>query len=380
MDFELEKSQKEIQKAVREFAKGEFDKELAQEMDKTGEFPTRIWQNAADLGFIGIHFPEDFSGGGMGVLENTLIAEEFCKKDSTIGAAIMLSCFAADYLLRFGSVQQKETFLPDVMEGKMLSGAAFYGAESQPGSMAHTPVAEKTSDGWRLSGNIEYVINGGISGFYCVLCSNGGEQSHLNMVMVKDALDGVGFEDLYDKLGLRMTPTARMTLDSVTIAPEDLIGKENQGEKQLKRILAESWVLIAALALGTAQGALDRSLDYVKQREQFGKKIAQFQVTQHKLAEMASQIEQIRFLSYAAAKSFDSRKPDVKLAAMAKLGATRTAVAVASESVQLLGGYGYMTEYDVERFYRDAKTLELIGGNSVNLKNVIAKDIIGRIR
>jgi alkylation response protein AidB-like acyl-CoA dehydrogenase len=380
MEFELEKSQKEIQKAVREFAKGEFDKELAQEMDKTGEFPTRIWQNAADLGFIGIHFPEDFSGGGMGVLENTLIAEEFCKKDSTIGAAIMLSCFAADYVWRFGSDQQKESFLPDVLEGKMLSGAAFYDAERHSGSTPHAPVAKKTSTGWQLSGNIEYVINGGKSGFYCVLCSSGSDQSHLNIVMIKDALDGVGFDGAYDKLGLRMTPAARMTLDNVTIAAEDVIGKENQGKKQVKRILAESWVLIAALALGTAQGALDRSLDYVKQREQFGKKIAHFQVTQHKLAEMASHIEQIRFLTYAAAKSFDSRKPDVKLAAMAKLGATRTAVTVTSESVQLLGGYGYMTEYDVERFYRDAKTLELIGGNAVALKNIIAKDVIGRIR
>ena len=380
MEFELEKSQKEIQKAVREFAKGECDKEVAHEMDKSSAFPTRIWQNAAQLGFIGIHFPEEFSGGGMGVLENALIAEEFCKKDSTIGAAIMLSCFAAEYLWRFGSDQQKEAFLPDIMEGKMLSGAAFYGAEPQPGSTAHAPVAEKISDGWLLSGNIEYVINGGKSGFYCALCSNSDDKSHLSMVMVKDGLDGLGFDGFYDKLGLRMTPTARMTLDKVAIASEDLIGKKNQGEKQAKRILAESWVLIAALALGTAQGALDRSLDYVKKREQFGKKIARFQVTQHKLAEMAAQIEQTRFLSYAAAKSFDSRKPEVKLAAMAKLGATRTAVAVASESVQLLGGYGYMTEYDVERFYRDAKTLELIGGNAVNIKNVIAENVIGRIR
>jgi alkylation response protein AidB-like acyl-CoA dehydrogenase len=200
------------------------------------------------------------------------------------------------------------------------------------------------------------------------------------MVMVKDALDGVGFENPEEKLGLRMTPTARMTFKDVFIGPEDLIGKENHGEKQAQRMLAEARVLIASLALGMAQGALDRSLDYVKQREQFGKKIAQFQVTQHKLAGMATQIEQVRFLSYAAAKSVDSRKPDSKLAAMAKLSATRTAVAVAGESVQLLGGYGYMTEYDVERFYRDAKTLELIGGNTVSLKNTIARDVIGRIK
>jgi len=380
MEFQLTKPQKEIQKAAREFAKGEFDKELAQEMDKSGTFPTQIWQNAADLGFIGIHFPEDLSGGGMGVLENTLIAEEFCKSDSTIGAAIMLSCFAAEYVLRFGSKEQRQTFLPEVMEGRQLSGAAFYGAENKPGVSGNTPSAEKTSDGWRLSGNIDYVINGGKADFYCILCSTGSDQGHKNMVMVKDAMEGVGFEDQDNKLGLRMTPTAGMTLAGVNIPSKDLIGKENQGGKQIARILAEAWVLMSALALGTAQGAMDRSLDYVKQREQFGKKIAQFQVTQHKLAEMAVQIEQVRYLSYAAAKSFDTRKPDFKLAAMAKLSAARTAVAVASEAVQLMGGYGYMTEYDVERFYRDAKTLALMGGSDMNLKNAIAKSVIGRIK
>jgi alkylation response protein AidB-like acyl-CoA dehydrogenase len=380
MEFTLDKSQKEIQKAVRDFAKGEFDKEVARELDRSGTFPTRIWQNAADLGFIGIHFPEDLSGGGMGVLENTLIAEELCKNDSTIGAAIMLSCFAAEYVLRFGSQEQRRTCLPDVMEGRMLSGAAFLGAENKPGDPGNLPTAEKTDDGWRLSGNVDYVINGGKAGFYCILCSDGNEQSHTHMVIVKDAIEGLGFEDQNNKLGLRMTPTARMTLQNVDIAPEEMIGTENQGGKQIERILAESWVLISALALGNAQGAMDRSLDYVKQREQFGKKIAQFQVTQHKLADMATQIEQARYLSYAAAKSIDTRHPDFKLAAMAKLTATRVAVAVASEAVQLMGGYGYMTEYDVERFYRDAKTLALMGGSDMHLKNAIANSVIGRIK
>ena len=380
MEFQLTKSQKDIQKAAREFAKGEFDRELAREMDKAGKFPSRIWQHAAELGFVGIHFPEEFGGGGMGVLENTLIAEEFCKHDSTIGAAVMLSCFAAEYVLRFGSDQQKQTLLPDVVEGRMLSGAAFLGAENQTGFGGRLLAAETANDGWRLSGGVDYVINGGKAGFYCMLCADAGDQGRLNMVIVKDAPAGMQFKGQSDKLGLRMTPTAGMTLTDVAIGYEDLIGKKHQGERQIKSVLAEAWVLIASLALGTAEGALDRSLDYVKQREQFGKKIARFQVTQHKLAEMATQIEQARYLSYAAARSFDSRRPDYKLAAMAKLSAARTAVAVSSEAVQLMGGYGYMTEYDVERFYRDAKTLALIGGSAVNLKNAIAGNVIGRIK
>jgi alkylation response protein AidB-like acyl-CoA dehydrogenase len=380
MVFQLNKSQKEIKKAAQEFAKGEFDKDLAQDLDRTGSFPKKIWEKAADLGFIGIHFPEDFSGGGLGVFENTLVAEEFCKKDSTIGASIMFSAFATEYLLRFGNDQQKKTFLPQVAEGKKLSGSVLGGFGGTTGIL---PFAVKTTEGWKISGELDCVVNRGKAGFYCVPCSTGENDSKpdgLDIFLIDGQQEGVRFGKNHDTLGLRMTPTARMILTNVVVSQENRIGKENSGENQIDRVIGELRVLLSALALGTAEGALDRSMAYVKQREQFGKKIAQFQVTQHKLAEMATQIEQIRYLIYCAASSFDNRKPDFKLTAMAKLTATRTAVAVASEAVQLLGGYGYMKEYEVERFYRDAKTLQLIGGNTVILKDVIAKNVIGRIK
>jgi alkylation response protein AidB-like acyl-CoA dehydrogenase len=380
MNFELDRSQKEIQKAAREFAKGEFDKDLAQELDGTGSFPDQILEKAADLGFIGIHFPEDFSGGGLGVFENALIAEEFCKKDSTIGAAIMFSAFATEYLLRFGDDQQKKTFLPQVAEGKKMSGSVLGGFGGTKGIF---PFAVKTTEGWKISGELDYVVNRGKAGLYCVPCSTGendGKPDGLDIFLIDGQQEGVRFGESHDTLGLRMTPIAKMALNNVVVSQENRIGKENSGEKQTDRVTGELRVLLSALALGIAEGALDRSMAYVKQREQFGKKIAQFQVTQHKLAEMATQIEQIRYLTYCAASSFDNRKPDFKLAAMAKLTATRTAVAIVGEAIQLMGGYGYMKEYEVERFYRDAKTLKLIGGNTLILKDTIAKNVIGRIK
>jgi alkylation response protein AidB-like acyl-CoA dehydrogenase len=380
MNFEMTKSQREIQKAARDFVKGEFDKDLALNFDRSGNFPKQIWKKAVELGFIGIHFPEKFSGGGLGVIENVLVAEEFCKKDSTIGAAIMLSSFATEYLLRFGSDRQKEQFLTPVAEGKTISGSIF---GTLPLATGEYPCALKTNDGWRICGEFDHVANGGQAGFFCVPCainSKDGKSDGLNIFLIESRQKGVAFGENEDKLGLRMTPTTKMILTDVEISQENQIGKENSGQKQIDRVLGECCVLISAIALGTAQGAFERSLSYVKQRIQFGKKIVQFQVTRHKLVVMAAQIEQARYLTYCAATSFDSRDPNTYLSALAKLTTTRTAVAVASEAIQLLGGYGYMKEYEVERFYRDAKTLQLMAGDTDRLKDVIAENIVGRIK
>lgn len=380
MNFDMTKPQKEIQKAAREFVKGEFDKDLALDYDRSGIFPKQIWRKAAQLGFIGIHFPEKFCGGGLGVVENVWVAEEFCKKDSTIGAAIILSSFATEYLLRFGSDQQKAQFLTPVAEGKIISGSI---SGTLPPASEAFPRALKTNDGWRICGEFDNVINGAQAGYYCLPCAIKSKEDTpdgLNIFLIEGGQKGVAFGKNEDKLGLRMTPTAKMILTDVEISQENQIGKENTGQKQIERVWGECSVLISAIALGTAQGAFERSLSYIKQRVQFGKKIVQFQVTRHKLVEMAAQIEQARYLTYCAAASFDSLDPNTKLGALANLTATRTAVAVASEAIQLLGGYGYMKEYEIERFYRDAKTLQLMTGSTDSLKDVIAERIVGRIK
>jgi alkylation response protein AidB-like acyl-CoA dehydrogenase len=384
MNFELTKSQKEIQKAARDFAKGEFDKELALTLDRSHEYPKKIWRKAADLGFIGVHFPEQYSGQGLGVLENILIAEEFCRQDSSIGCALILANFASECVLRFGSDELKERFLPPVAEGKMLSAGAFTEPDHGSDITFMDTSAEKDGDDWIINGSKIFITNGGLAGFYCVLCQTDPDSKPsyrgISMILVEADRSGVSAADVGQKMGIHMVPTAEVTFKNVRVPASNLIGKEGKGFYQVLEFFDESRILVAAQAVGTGQGAFDRALAYVKQREQFGKKIAQFQVTQHKLADMATKIELARLITYKAAWNFDQGRLDPKLTSMAKMYAARSAVEVADEAIQLLGGYGYMAEYEVERFYRDAKITELYEGTKEIQKNTIASAILGKLK
>jgi alkylation response protein AidB-like acyl-CoA dehydrogenase len=200
----------------------------------------------------------------------------------------------------------------------------------------------------------------------------------ISLILVEADRKGVSWSSVGKKMGIRMMHTSEVTFQDVRVPLENLIGQENRGFYQLLEFFDESRILIAAQGLGTAQGAFDRALAYVKQREQFGQKISQFQVTQHKLADMATKIEMARLLVYKAAWNFDQGRMDPKLTSMAKMVAGRTAVEVADEAIQLLGGYGYMLEYEVERFYRDAKICEIYEGTKEIQKNTIASYLIGK--
>jgi alkylation response protein AidB-like acyl-CoA dehydrogenase len=384
MDFELTKSQKEIQKAAREFAKGEFDKELALELDRNHEFPTKVWKKAADLGFIGVHYPEEYSGQGLGVLENIIIADQFCAQDSTMGSAVILSSFATECVLRFGSDELKQIYLPAVAEGKMLSAGAFTepGHGSDITSLDTTAVRE--GDEWVINGTKTFISNGGMAGFYSTMCQTDSEAQPsyrgISLILVEKERNGLTTADVGEKMGIHMIATAEVNYKDVRVPATNVIGEEGKGFYQVLEFFDESRILVAAQALGIAQGAYNRALAYVKEREQFGRKIAQFQVTQHKLADMATKIELARLITYKAAWNFDQGHIDPKLTSMAKMYAARTAVEVADEAIQLLGGYGYMTEYEVERFYRDAKITELYEGTKEIQKNTIASAVIGNIK
>ncbi len=384
MDFELSKSQKEIQKAAREFARGEFDKELALELDRNHEFPRKIWQKAAELGFIGVHYPEEYSGQGLGCLENILIAEEFCARDSGIGSAVILASFASECVLRFGDDALKQKFLPPVAEGKMLSGGAF----TEPGHGSDITSLDTTAvrhaDEWVINGTKTFITNGGLAGFYCTLCQTdvGCTPSYrgISMILVEADRAGLSTADVGEKMGIHMMATAEVNYKDVRVPASNLIGKEGRGFYQVLEFFDESRILVAAQALGIAQGAFDRALAYVKERQQFGKRLADFQATQHKLADMATKIELARLMTYKAAWNFDHGRIDPKLTSMAKMYAARTAVEVADEAIQLLGGYGYMTEYEVERFYRDAKITEIYEGTKEIQKNTIASAVLGKFK
>jgi len=385
MDFELSKEQKEIQKAIREFVKGEFKSDIIAELDEKHEYPVDMWKKAADLGFIGIHFPEEYSGQGLGVVENVIVAEELCRGDSSVGACLLLAGFASEIVMRCGTDEQKKEYLTKIAEGEYLSCGAFTEPDHGSDITRMNTTAVKDGDDWVINGSKIFITNGGpLAGFYCVLCQTDPDvnPSHrgMSVILVEANRPGVSTTSVGNKMGIRMMHTAEVVFKDVRVPQSNLIGKENRGFYQVLEFFDESRVTIAAQALGTAQGAFDRALAYVKSREQFGKKIAQFQVTQHKLADMATKIELARLITYKAAWNFDQNRIDPKLTSMAKMIAARTAVEVADEAIQLLGGYGYMHEYEVERFARDAKITELYEGTKEIQKNTIASYLIGKIK
>jgi alkylation response protein AidB-like acyl-CoA dehydrogenase len=384
MDFELNKTQKDIQKAVRDFVKGEFDKDLALELAKNHEFPKKIWQKAGEIGLIGVHFPEEYSGQGLGSLEDILVIEELCRGDSSIGSAVALSSFASELIVHYGSDEMKEKFIPEVAEGRMLSAGAFTEPDHGSDITSVDTTAVKEGDEWVVNGGKTFITNGGLAGFYSVMCQTDSDVKPsyrgISLILVEADREGLSTMDVGDKMGISTMSTTEVILKDVRVPLSNLIGEENKGFYHVLHFFDESRIQVAAQALGIAQGAYDRALDYVKKREQFGKKIAQFQVTQHKLADMITKIELARLMTYKAAWNFDQGRIDPKLTSMAKMYAARTAVEVADEAIQLLGGYGYMTEYEVERFYRDAKITEIYEGTKEIQKNTIASSVIGKLK
>ena len=383
MDFELNRDQIEIQKAAREFAKGEFEKEIAVEHEISHTFPFEIWKKACELGFTGIHFPESYGGQEYGLLENVLVAEEFCRQDSGIGIALTLADFASEIILRFGSEEQKKTYLVPITRGEAISCGGFTEPDHGSDITFLNTSARKEGDEYVINGVKTFITNGTIGNFVLLLCQTDPEIDPTyrgqSIIIVETNRDGFTASSVGEKMGIKMSPTAELSFTDVRVPASNLVGEENRGFYQALEFFDESRIEIAAQALGIAQGAFDRALAYTKQRRQFGKKLAEFQATQHKLADMATQIETARLLVYKAAWNYDQGRIDPKLSSMAKMYAGRMAVEVADEAIQLFGGYGYMLEYEVERFYRDAKIMEIYEGTREIQKNTIASALLGKL-
>jgi alkylation response protein AidB-like acyl-CoA dehydrogenase len=294
----------------------------------------------------------------------------------------MVAHFASENILRYGTEEQKSHYLPMVAEGQCLSGGAFTEPEHGSDITRMATTAKRDGDHWIVNGVKTFITNAGLAGFYVVLCQTDPEAGHRgqSMIIVPGDAEGLSVASVGKKMGIKMIPTGEVSFKDVKVPAANLLGEEGKGFYQVLGFFDESRIETAAQALGTAQGAFDRALAYVKGREQFGKKIAQFQVTQHKLADMAVKIELARLITYKAAWHVDSGKPDTKATAMAKYYAARSAVEVADEAIQLLGGYGYITEFEVERFYRDARITEIYEGTAEIQKNIIANQVIGKVK
>ena len=376
MDFQLTKEQKDIQRAARGFAIGEFDEDQALEFDAEEKFPDEIWRKACELGFVGLHFPEALGGGDYGILENCLIVEEFCRKDSGIGIAIALSDFGSEIILRQGNEAQKEKFLSPITEGRAISTLAFMEEERSLTSLLTTAV--KTESGYLINGLKSFVVYGELADFAIIICQSDTTkpECQISIILEMDT-EGIEVFSMGEKVGMRMVPVSRISLKDVEVLEKNRLGDEEKGHLYLREFLDQMRIEAAAMAVGIAQGGLDMALTYAKNREQFGKAIAAFPAIRNKLADMYVELELARLLTYKVAWKFDHGKADSSLAAMAKMVASRTAYQVTYEALQIFGGYGYMTETHIEHFYRDAKALDLFIESGQIQREFIGNQIIG---
>ncbi|MGD0658583.1 MAG: acyl-CoA dehydrogenase family protein [Syntrophorhabdales bacterium] len=383
MDFNLSEEQLSIQKAAEEFAKGEFDKDVALEHERTHAFPREMFKKASQLGFVGIHYPEEYGGQGYGVLENMLVAEAFCRQDSGLGMALSCADSCSEMILRYGSEEQKRKYLPRVARGEAVSAGAFTEPDHGSDITSLSTTAVRQGGEFIINGAKTFITNGPICDFLVVLCQT--DQAVVpphegqSVFIVEKGQQGFTASDVGEKMGSKMVPTGELSFNDVRAAESDLVGRENKGFSQAVRIFEELRLEAAAQALGIAQGAFDRVLVYVRNRKQFGRRLEEFQVTQHKLADMAVKIETARMTAYKAAWSFDMGTYDPCLTSIAKIAASRAAVEVADEAIQIHGGYGYMLEYEVERFYRDARLIDIYAGTREIQKNVVADWLLKKI-
>ena len=380
--LQLDKTQKQIQKAVNDFIKGEFKKEVLDHLVETHAYPEEIWRKAGEIGLIGLNFPEEYSGQEMTIFENVLVTESLCRGDSSVGTCLSMAGYGSEMILRYGSKAQKAAWLPKIAEGEILSSPAL----TEPGMGNDleriTTTAVKQGDQWVINGTKSFVMNGGpLSGFYLVFCRTDPDESSpskaFSTILVEAGHEGITLSDSGSWLGRKLMSVSDVTFENVGVPFGNMIGKENKGLAQVNACLNENRILAAAQALGIALGAFDRALAHVKQREQFNRKLVDFQITRQKLAEMGTKIEAARLLTYQAAWQFENNKRSREQpGAMAKLFACRAAVEVTDEAIQLLGGYGYMQEYEVERYFRDAKVTDIFDGTSIVQKNIIASEIV----
>lgn len=378
MDFNLTEEQQMIQRTIREFAAEEVAPG-AIHRDRTNEFPIEIFRQLADMGMMGLPFSEEYGGAGADTISFAIVTEELSRACASTGITYSahISLGGAPLNL-FGTEEQKQTYLRPICEG--TSFGAFGLTEPNAGSDAGgtQTTAELTDGTFTINGSKVYITNASYAKNLALTAITGKNESggkEISAIIVPTDAEGFTIVDNYEKMGLHASNTTELILDNVQVPEENLLGKRGNGFRQFLVTLDGGRIGIGAMAVGIAQAAYDRALRYSKERKQFGKTLSEFQITQFKLADMALKIELARTMVYKAAWLKDQGKPFTKEAAMCKLYASEIAMEVADQAIQIHGGYGYMREYEVERYMRDAKLLEIGEGTSEVQRMVIARQI-----
>jgi alkylation response protein AidB-like acyl-CoA dehydrogenase len=373
MDFNLGDEHRLIQRTVRDFATQEVAP-VAEELDREKRFPYEIVRKLADLNLMGIPFPQEYGGGGGDSLAYALAVEELTRVDSSVAITLCAhTSLGTQPIYLFGSEEQKEEWLPRLTAGEILG--AFGLTEPEAGSDAGNVRTKARLDGgeWTIDGAKQFITNAGteISGVVCITARTGEEE--ISNLIVANGTPGYEQGEPYRKMGWNASDTRPLTFTECRVPEENLLGPRGMGFRQFLQVLDIGRIGVAAMGVGLAQGALDEALAYAKERQAFGQPISRFQSIQAKLADMATEIEATRLLVYKAARMKDLGENFSLTAAQAKLKSGRLAVRCCEEAVQIHGGYGYIEEYPVCRFYRDAKILTIGEGTDEVQQMVIAR-------
>jgi len=379
MEFELSEEQRMIQNTAFKFAVTECDP-IAKECDREEKYPREIVRKACQTGLVGAIIPERYGGPGFGFLEQALISEQLSRVDLGIATSILTVTFGSENILMFGSEEQKNKYLPLLANGDAISAGAYTEPDAGTDVAAARTRAVRDGDEYVINGNKMFITNGTVCNWMVVLCvTNPDEEKHhrrQSLILVEADRKGITAAKIHGKMGIRASDTAEIALEDVRVPVENLVGKEGSGFYHLMDFFDATRTMIAAQGVGIAQGALDKTVKYVKERKVFGKPLASNQGIQFQLAEMATRIEMARNITYKAAWKVDTGMTDAALNAMAKYAAGEMAVWVCDKALQLHGGYGYIDEYDVQRFYRDAKIIEIYEGAKEVEKITIARRLI----
>jgi butyryl-CoA dehydrogenase len=376
MDFALTKEQEMVRKMVRDFAEAEL-RPIAAEIDKTCEYPKETVQKMGKLGLMGMTVPKEFGGGGLDSVSYAIGVEEISRVCASHGVIMSvnnsLACFPIE---KFGTEEQKKEYLTPLANGQKLGAFGLTEPSAGTDAASQQTVAKKTEDGYIINGSKIFITNGAVADTIVIFAMTDKSKGTrgISAFIVDTKNPGFSIGTVEDKMGIRGSVQAELVFEDMLLPPENLLGEEGKGFKIAMLTLDGGRIGIASQALGIAQAALDESLKYAKEREQFKKPIGKFQAIQWMIADMATEIQAARFLVYKAAFTKDTEKRYSAEAAMAKLYASDTAVKATRNAIQIHGGYGFIKDYPLERLYRDAKITEIYEGTSEVQRMVIAGD------
>jgi short-chain 2-methylacyl-CoA dehydrogenase len=373
VNFDLTTEQQDVRRLVRDFAEGEV-RPVAEELDRTKSFPYEIVRKLGELGLMGIPYPEEYGGGGADNLSYAIAIEELTRVDSSVAITVAAHTSLGTWpIYAFGSDAQKEEWLPQLCSGQKLG--AFGLTEPEAGSDAgNTRTRASLEDGhWVINGSKAFITNSGtrLSGVVTITARTG--EDEISNILVPTGTPGYEIGEPYRKMGWNASDTRPLSFEDCRVPEANLVGRRGRGFSQFLQTLDGGRIGVSAMGVGLAQGALDEALAYARQRIAFGRPISKFQTIQAKLADLSTEIEAARLLTYKAALEKDAGKSFSLTAAQAKLKTGRLAVKASEEAVQIHGGYGYIEEYPVSRFYRDAKILTIGEGTDEVQQMVIAR-------